>query len=108
MQLRDADQRRKHLRQCRHNFTTGMRSSKKVRASLVVNQSADLPAFEDEAFEQSFLCRLGLPHSEEYAARLNVDEQLGAGKVRNFRSKAVGEQVIEYPADDMNPDDVPF
>jgi hypothetical protein len=38
---------------------------------------------------------------------LNVDEQLGAGKAKSFRPKAVGEPVIEYPADDMNPDDVP-
>jgi hypothetical protein len=47
--------------------------------------------------------------SEEYAARLRVDNDpvIGAGKVKNFRPKAVGEPVIEYPADG-NPDDVPF
>ena len=47
--------------------------------------------------------------SKEYAARLRVDNDpvIGAGKVKNFRPKAVGEPVIEYPADG-NPDDVPF
>ncbi len=48
--------------------------------------------------------------SEEYAARLRVDNDpvVGAAKVKNFRPKAVGgEPVIEYPADEVNPDDVP-
>jgi hypothetical protein len=47
--------------------------------------------------------------SKKYAARLRVDNDpvIGAGKVKNFRPKAVGEPVIEYPADG-NPDDVPF
>jgi hypothetical protein len=33
---------------------------------------------------------------------------IGAGKVKNFRPKAVGEPVIEYPAEDISPDDLPF
>jgi hypothetical protein len=54
---------------------------------------------------------LELPNSEYQNRRFSKavsDEQLGAGKAKNFRPKAVGEPVIEYPADDMNPDDVPF
>jgi hypothetical protein len=48
--------------------------------------------------------------SEEYAARLRVDNDpvFGAGKVKNFRPKAVGERAIEDPAEEINPDDVPF
>jgi hypothetical protein len=37
---------------------------------------------------------------------LDNDPVIGAGKVKNFRPKAGGEPVIEYPADG-NPDDVP-
>jgi hypothetical protein len=47
--------------------------------------------------------------SEEFANRKRADEMLGPGKVKNFRPKAAGgEPVIEYPADEVNPDDVPF
>jgi hypothetical protein len=48
--------------------------------------------------------------SEEYAARLRVDNDpvIGAGKVKNFRPKAVGELVIEYPADETRGEDAPF
>jgi hypothetical protein len=34
-------------------------------------------------------------------APLDNDPVIGAGKVKNFRPKAVGEPVIEYPADDV-------
>ena len=33
---------------------------------------------------------------------------LGEKKLKNFRPKAVGEPVIEYPAEDINPDGVLF
>jgi hypothetical protein len=45
--------------------------------------------------------------SEEFELRKRADEMLGGEKVKNFRPKAVGD-VIEYPAEDINPDDVPF
>jgi hypothetical protein len=45
--------------------------------------------------------------SEEFSNRKRADEMLGEKKVKNFRPKAV-EPVIEYPAEDINPDDVPF
>ena len=35
--------------------------------------------------------------------------ELGGKKVGNYRPKAVtGEPVIEYPTEDLNPDDLPF
>jgi hypothetical protein len=47
--------------------------------------------------------------SEEFSNRKRADEMLGGEKVKNFRPKAVGDDsVIEYPAADINPDDVPF
>jgi hypothetical protein len=46
--------------------------------------------------------------SEEFSNRKRADEMLGGKKVANFRPKAVGEPVIEYPTDEINPDDVPF
>jgi hypothetical protein len=45
--------------------------------------------------------------SEEFSNRKRADEMLGAGKVKNFRPKAA-ETIIEYPSEDINPDDVPF
>jgi hypothetical protein len=47
---------------------------------------------------------------EEFENRKRADEMLGGQKVSNFRPKAVGggEPVIEYPADEVNQDDVPF
>jgi hypothetical protein len=47
--------------------------------------------------------------SEEYAARLRVDNEPGSGggQGKNFRAKAAGgEPVIEYPADETS-EDVP-
>jgi len=52
--------------------------------------------------------RAKMYQSEEFSNRKRADEMLGAGKVKGFRPKAVGEPVIEYPAEDTNPDDVPF
>ncbi len=47
--------------------------------------------------------------SEEFENRKRADEKLGGEKVKNFRPKAVGDDtVIEYPTEDINPDDVPF
>ena len=46
--------------------------------------------------------------SEEFSNRKRAEEALGEVKVKNFRPKAVGEPVIEYPTEDINPDDVPF
>jgi hypothetical protein len=47
--------------------------------------------------------------SEEFSNRKRADEMLGGKKVGNYRPKAVGgEDVIEYPAEEVNPDDVPF
>jgi hypothetical protein len=46
--------------------------------------------------------------SEEFSNHKRADEMLVEKKVKNFRPKAVGEPVIEYPAEDINPDDVPF
>jgi hypothetical protein len=37
--------------------------------------------------------------SEEFSNRKRADEMLGGAKVKNFRPKAAGEPVIEYPAD---------
>jgi hypothetical protein len=45
--------------------------------------------------------------SEEFSNRKRADEMLGAGKVKNFRPKAV-EPIIEYPTSDVNEEDVPF
>jgi hypothetical protein len=48
--------------------------------------------------------------SEEYAARVRVnkDPVIGTEAVKKYRPKAAGETVIEYPAEDVNLDDVPF
>jgi hypothetical protein len=46
--------------------------------------------------------------SEEFSNRKRADEILGTGKVKNFRPKTVAEPVIEYPAEDSDPNDVPF
>ena len=47
--------------------------------------------------------------SEEYGNRRRADQMLAGEKVKDFRLKAVsGEPVIEYPTEDINPDDVPF
>jgi hypothetical protein len=46
--------------------------------------------------------------SEEFSNRKRADEMLGGEKVKNFRPKAVAEAVVEYPAEDTDPNDVPF
>jgi hypothetical protein len=38
-----------------------------------------------------------------------ADQMLAGEKIKDFRPKAVtGEPVIEYPTEDINPDDGPF
>jgi hypothetical protein len=46
--------------------------------------------------------------SEEFSNRKRADEMLGEKKVKGYRPKSAGEPVIEYPEEDINPDDVPF
>jgi hypothetical protein len=44
--------------------------------------------------------------SKEFSNRKRADAMLGAEKVANYRPKAIGEPVIEYPAHESK--DVPF
>ena len=44
-----------------------------------------------------------------YSRGVKRYRELGGKKVGNYRPKAVtGEPVIEYPTEDLNPDDLPF
>jgi hypothetical protein len=45
--------------------------------------------------------------SEEIELRRNAERELGGKNVKNYRPKAA-EMVIEYPEEDINPDDTPF
>jgi hypothetical protein len=46
--------------------------------------------------------------SEEFENRKRAEHLLAGEKVKDYRPKSAGEPVIEYPMEDIHPDDVPF